>query len=79
LTPSTKRLLQHYRGMSRHHLLRFRFFLSVPLGIAILPSCVAAHNRDIRPVLPNCFSFRFGSLVFGSGWVYVGSPNSIEP
>ncbi len=28
------------------------------LGIAMLPSYVAAHNRDLRPVLPNYFSIR---------------------
>ena len=28
------------------------------LGIAMLPSYVAAHNKDLRPVLPNYFSVR---------------------
>ncbi len=28
------------------------------LGVAMLPSYVAAHNRDLRPVLPRCFSTR---------------------
>jgi DNA-binding transcriptional LysR family regulator len=28
------------------------------LGIAMLPSYVAAHNRDLRPLLPNYFSVR---------------------
>ena len=31
---------------------------STGLGIAMLPSFVAAHNRDLRPILPNCFSVR---------------------
>jgi DNA-binding transcriptional LysR family regulator len=28
------------------------------IGIAMLPSYVAAHNRHLRPVLPNYFSVR---------------------
>jgi DNA-binding transcriptional LysR family regulator len=28
------------------------------LGIAMLPSYVAAHNKDLRPILPNYFSVR---------------------
>ncbi len=32
--------------------------VSSGLGIAMLPSYVAAHNKDLRPVLPNYFSIR---------------------
>jgi DNA-binding transcriptional LysR family regulator len=32
--------------------------VSSGIGIAMLPSYVAAHNKNLRPVLPNYFSIR---------------------